>query len=91
MMAALTAAGLAVRKAGATKNVLAGVINASAVAMFVFSSDVHWRQVLITAIAASIGGWGGAKMLQRVDEKRLRVIVVAIGAALTIGLFCRAA
>ena len=37
MLAALTIAGLAVRTAGATKNVLAGVMNASAVLIFVFS------------------------------------------------------
>ena len=45
MLAALTTAGLAVRNAGAMKNVLAGVMNASAVAIFVFSHDVHWPQV----------------------------------------------
>ena len=49
MMASLTLAGLAVRAAGATKNVLAGVMNASAVAIFVFSRDVHWPQVVVTA------------------------------------------
>ena len=73
MMAALTLAGLAVRNAGATKNVLAGVMNASAVAMFVFSHDVHWPQVIVAAVAASIGGWGGALMLQQINEKALRV------------------
>lgn len=90
MMAALTMAGLAVRAAGATKNVLAGVINASAVALFVFSPDVHWFQVVITAVGASIGGWAGALMLQKVNEKILKVGVVAIGVALTIGLFIKA-
>ena len=44
MMASLTMAGLAVRNAGASKNILAGVMNASAVAIFVLSSDVHWLQ-----------------------------------------------
>jgi len=87
MMASLTLAGLAVRAAGATKNVLAGVMNASAVAIFVFSHDVHWPQVLATAVASSIGGYAGAKMLSRVDEKALRVSVVLIGVALTVGLF----
>jgi len=90
MMAALTMAGLAVRNAGATKNVLAGVMNASAVALFVFSSDVHWLQAVVTSLGASIGGWAGAMALQRVDEKALRLGVVAIGALLTIGLFVRA-
>jgi uncharacterized protein len=87
MMAALTMAGLAVRKAGASKNILAGVMNASAVAIFVFSRDVHWPQALITAVGGSIGGWSGALMLKRVNEKVLKAAVVAIGVALTIGLF----
>ena len=89
MMAALTMAGLAVRAAGATKNVLAGVMNASAVAMFVFSHDVYWKQVVVTAIASSIGGYAGARMLSVVNEKALRVFVVVIGIALTVGLFWR--
>jgi uncharacterized membrane protein YfcA len=87
MMAALTMMGLAVRNAGAAKNILAGVINASAVAIFVFSKDVHWLQALITAIGASSGGWAGALMLRRVNEKLLKLAVVALGVALTIGLF----
>jgi uncharacterized membrane protein YfcA len=87
MMAALTTMGLAVRNAGAAKNILAGVINASAVAIFVFSRDVHWPQVVITAIGASFGGWAGALMLKRVNEKLLKLAVVALGVALTIGLF----
>ena len=37
MLAALTAAGLAIRRRQATKNVLAGVMNASAVLIFLFS------------------------------------------------------
>jgi uncharacterized protein len=87
MMAALTLTGLKVRNAGAAKNILAGVMNASAVAIFVFSRDVHWRQALITAIGASFGGWAGALMLKRVNERLLKLGVVIIGAALTIGLF----
>ncbi|HXW20232.1 MAG TPA: sulfite exporter TauE/SafE family protein [Roseiarcus sp.] len=91
MMAALSAAGQNVRKAGATKNVLAGVMNAAAVAIFVFSADVHWLQAAVTAVGASIGGWGGAMMLERVNEKLLRIAVVMIGAVLTVGLFLRPA
>jgi uncharacterized protein len=90
MMAALAMAGQGVRNAGATKNVLAGVINTAAVAMFVFSSDVHWLQVLVTSLGASIGGRGGALMLKSVPENALKIGVVAIGALLTVGLFLRA-
>ena len=87
MMAALTMTGVAVRNAGAAKNILAGVINAAAVVIFIFSRDVHWLQTVITAIGASFGGWAGALMLRRVNEKLLKLGVVAIGVALTIGLF----
>ncbi|MBI3274734.1 MAG: sulfite exporter TauE/SafE family protein, partial [Methylocystis sp.] len=90
MVAALTMAGQNVRTASATKNVLAGVMNASAVAIFVFSADLHWLQAIVTSLGATIGGVAGARMLHRVDEKILRIVIIAIGAALTIGLFQRA-
>jgi len=90
MLAALTAAGLAIREAGATKNVLAGVMNASAVAIFVFSPQVHWLQAAIACAGAAIGGWIGGHMITRVNQKVLRGLAVAIGVVLTIGLFLRA-
>jgi uncharacterized protein len=87
MMAALAMAGLGVRNAGALKNILAGVVNAAAVAIFALSKDVYWGQALVTAIGASFGGWAGAVMLRYVNETVLKLGVVLIGAALTIGLF----
>jgi len=87
MVAALTLAGENVRAASATKNVLAGVMNASAVLIFLFSPDLHWPQALVTAAGATLGGVFGARLLHRLDEKKLRVGVAAIGAALTVGLF----
>jgi len=90
MLAALTAAGLTIRHAGATKNVLAGVMNASAVAIFVFSPQLHWMQAAVACAGAIIGGWIGGHMISRVNEKVLRVAAIAIGVALTIGLFIRA-
>jgi uncharacterized protein len=90
MLAALTAAGLLMRSAGSTKNVLAAVMNASAVAIFVFSPEVHWAAAGIASAGAIIGGIAGGMMLQRVNERALRAVVVVIGIALTIGLFLRA-
>jgi len=90
MLAALTAAGLAIRNANATKNVLAGVMNASAVAIFVFSPQIHWLQAGIACVGAAIGGLIGGHMVSRVNQKALRAAAVLIGIALTIGLFVRA-
>ena len=90
MLAALTLGGVAMRNAGATKNALAGVMNASAVVVFLMSPDVAWLQAAVVAVAAMIGGLIGAWMLQRVNEKLLRGGVVVVGIALTIGMFLRA-
>ncbi|MEY2893250.1 MAG: hypothetical protein RJA98_3158 [Pseudomonadota bacterium] len=89
MLAALTIAGMSTRHAGATKNVLAGVMNASAVALFVFSPEVHWRQAVVLSVGATVGGVAGALALHRVNEKVLRAAIVGLGVALTIGLFLR--
>ncbi len=91
MLAALTVFGQSQRTAYATKNVLAAVMNASAVAIFVFSPDTHWRQAGALAVGAVIGGLFGAWTLKRVNDRILRVLVVVIGVALTIGLFVRGA
>ncbi len=90
MLAALTASGLAIRAAGASKNVLAGVMNASAVAIFVFSPEVKWFAALVAGTGAIFGGVLGGLMLQKVNERLLRLVVVIIGIALTVGLFIRA-
>ena len=89
MMAALAMAGLPTRNAGATKNVLAGVMNASAVMLFVTSPQVHWREAFVLGAGAIVGGLLGSWALHRVNEKALRLAIVGIGIALSIGLFVK--
>ena len=89
MLAALTLAGQPTRTAGATKNALASVMNAAAVVLFVLSPQVHWLQAGMLGSGAIVGGLAGTWALKRVDEKALRVAVVCLGVALTIGLFVR--
>ncbi|MDE8348164.1 MAG: sulfite exporter TauE/SafE family protein [Acidocella sp.] len=90
MLAALTAAGLLVRHAGATKNVLAGVCNAAAVALFLAETKVDWKIVLLLGVAAIMGGQLGVYWLRRINETLLRVGITAIGVMLTVGLLMRA-
>jgi hypothetical protein len=90
MLAALTAAGWEFRAAGATKNLLAGVMNFAAVAVFAFSHDVNWTDAGVLAVGSIVGGQIGAYLLARINVMLLRVVVIVIGAALTIGLFIRA-
>jgi uncharacterized membrane protein YfcA len=87
MLAALTLAGMTIRKAGATKNILAAFMNAAAVFIFLFSHDIGWQQVGITAVASMLGGFVGVKVLHQVNERILRIIVIVIGLALTVAMF----
>ena len=89
MMAALTMAGLPTRHAAATKNALAGVMNASAVALFVLAPELHWQAAVVLGGGAIIGGYLGSLALQRVNERLLRIVIVGIGMALAIGLFAK--
>lgn len=89
MLATLTVAGMAMRNAGATKNALAGCMNASAVVVFLMAPDVAWVQAAVVAVAAMVGGLVGAWLLQRVNEKLLKGCVVLVGIGLTVGLFLR--
>jgi uncharacterized membrane protein YfcA len=89
MLAALTIAGQQVRMATATKNVLAMAMNASAVALFAFSSQVDWLDALALSIGGIAGGFAGGWLLHRLPEKILRGFVVLVGVALTVWLFLR--
>jgi uncharacterized protein len=91
MLAALTASGVTMRVAGATKNVLAAVMNASAVLIFIFSPEVKWPTAAVYAVGAIIGGIIGGHLVRIANERVLRFIVVLIGVALTVGLFIRGA
>jgi uncharacterized membrane protein YfcA len=89
MAAAFTAAGQGVRTALFSKNVLASVMNASAVAVFLFTPAIPWLRVGVVAAGAMLGGYLGALAIRRVDERIIRGFVVLLGVALTIGLFLR--
>jgi uncharacterized membrane protein YfcA len=89
MMAWMTLVGQGTRAAVATKNTLAAAMNASAVVVFALSPAVAWRQALVLGLGAILGGWIGAQAVKRVPERPLRVLIVAIGALLSVWLFLR--
>jgi uncharacterized membrane protein YfcA len=89
MLAVMTLAALPVRAAAATKNILAAVMNFTAVIVFLFSGEVRWLSGLVLGLGAIVGGLVGAWILRRVNERALKLAVIVIGVALTIGLFIR--
>jgi uncharacterized membrane protein YfcA len=89
MLAALALSRVPVRAANATKNVLAGAMNFTAVLIFLFSSEVRWLAAAVACAGALVGSFFGARLLHRIDERALRIVVVVIGVLLTVGLFIR--
>lgn len=89
MLASLSISGMKMRKAITTKNILAAAMNTSAVGVFLLSSDIYWFRAGLVAIAAISGGLVGLRFVDRIKESDLRVIIIAIGLALTIAMFWR--
>jgi uncharacterized membrane protein YfcA len=90
MLAALSLAGMAIRTAGATKNVLNGMMNASAALIFAFSHDINWTYSAAIGLGSIAGGQAGAWLMLRVNERALRIVITAIGLALTVAMFVKA-
>ncbi len=90
MLASLAMSRLTVRAASATKNILAGAVNLTAVLIFLVSGQVHWLAAAVAGAGALAGSVLGARLLPRVNETALKIAIVIIGLLLTAGLFIRA-
>jgi uncharacterized membrane protein YfcA len=89
MLAALTIAGMQVRAATATKNMLAMAMNAAATLIFAFSDKISWPAAFALAAGGIAGGVCGAWLIHRLPERIMRGFVVLIGALLTVWMFLR--
>ena len=74
---------------GAIRTLLAAVINAAAVLMFVVARAVLWPQCLVMIAGATTGGWFGARLAQKADPVKVRRVVIAIGLAMTAYYFVK--
>jgi uncharacterized membrane protein YfcA len=61
------------------KNFAAVCINGVAAVTFALSGHVQWMQALCLAVGAIAGGYGAARVSQRVDVRYLRALVVLVG------------
>jgi uncharacterized protein len=74
------------QRINAAKNVLAGLVNATAAVLFVLVSDVSWAAAALVAAGSVLGGVLGAAIGRRVPSTALRWLVVAIGVVAIIQL-----
>ena len=68
----------------AIKQALSLVINLTAAVFFVFSGKVWWGLAAAMAVGSTVGGAVGGRAVGKLEPAKFRVIVVALGTALTI-------
>ncbi|MBZ5739944.1 sulfite exporter TauE/SafE family protein [Nocardioides mangrovi] len=67
------------QRLNATKNVLAGLVNAVAGLIFAVVADVDWWIVLLIGVGSVVGGQLGATVGRRLPSAVLRVVIVVVG------------
>lgn len=71
------------------KNVASALLTAIAVAIYAWGGVVAWPQALVMMIAATAGGYFGARIARRIPAQVLRVGIVATGLIMTSLFFLR--
>jgi uncharacterized protein len=74
------------QRLNATKNVLAGLVNAVASIIFVVVSHVAWGAALMLAIGSTAGGHLGGTLGRRVSPPVLRGFIVVVGVTAAVRL-----
>ncbi len=76
--------------ANALKNLNSLVLSWLSVAAFVLAGAIAWRQGLLMMVAASLGGFFGARWARRLPVAWVRLGVIATGLVMSIVFFARA-
>ncbi len=90
MLAILTFSGLpSFNATNGMKNVMSVAINGVALIPFIIAHVVDWRFAVPMAVMALLGGYFGAKFFRRMPQAVARIMVIAIGVAMTTVFFAR--
>ena len=71
------------------KVVFGGSVNGIAAAYFIWARMVYWPYVVLMAVAAIAGGYGGAGVARKLGRTAVRRIVIAIGFGMAVSLFIK--
>lgn len=72
------------------KNLVSALLTAIAVAVYAWGGVVAWPQALVMMVAATAGGYSGARLARRIPAPMLRAGIVGIGLVMTVLFFVRA-
>ena len=92
MLAALTMLGMRdINAMNGLKLALVGVMTATAIVAFVVADVVRWAEALPMVVGSVAGGYAAAVGAQRIDPRLIKVLIIVLGAGLTILFFRRGA
>jgi uncharacterized membrane protein YfcA len=90
MLAALAIIGLTdIHQMNGLKVLFGMSINGVAALYFVWARMVYWPYVVLMAVAAIAGGYGGAGAARKLGRAGVRRIVIGIGFAMALSLFIK--
>lgn len=90
MLASLAIIGMDnIHEMNSVKTFLAIVINGVAVVIFILHRVVFWPQAIVMVVGATLGGYGGAYLARKIDQKWVRLFVTIVGFSLTIYFFIK--
>jgi uncharacterized membrane protein YfcA len=74
------------QRQNALKNVLAGLVNAVAAVIFIFTAHIDWAAAGLIALGSITGGLIGATVGRRLSPTVLRGVIVVVGVAAIVKL-----
>jgi uncharacterized membrane protein YfcA len=77
------------RRVNAVKGALSLVVSSVTLLAFGLFGPVNWAGVAVVAPAALVGGYGGARLARRLDDRVLRWCVVVFGVTVAVLLYLR--
>jgi uncharacterized protein len=90
MLAMLSIAGLNdIHEMNGLKAILAVAINGVALAAFIYYGVIDWSYAFLMVVGASVGGYAGAAIARRMDQKYVRWFVSVVGWGMTVYFFLR--
>jgi uncharacterized membrane protein YfcA len=85
LFAAMTS--LPIVRVNALKNLLVFFVNGTAVVPFAIAHAIVWPVALVMAVGAVAGAYGGARIIRRLPARVVRVVVITIGAGMSVYFF----
>jgi uncharacterized membrane protein YfcA len=86
-LAAFSIEGHPLARANALKNLISAVIYSIATVTFVVAGRVSWSELAILLVGATLGGYVGGALGERLPPRLLRTFVILVGSAMTLYYF----